>query len=150
MIARAAAPTQHRACAQRGFSLVAAVFLITILALLSAYLIQLRVYQETGMTLDMLGTRAYAASRAGAEWGAYNALRNNTCTPTTALAFGGALAGFAATVTCSRSTYNEAGTPINIDTIVANGCNQSSGGNCPNPAPGAYYVERQITMTVGR
>lgn len=135
---------------QRGFALVSAVFLITILFLLAAYLVGVRVYQEAGGTLDTLGTRAYAAARSGAEWGAYNALRNGACSPSTALALGGTLAGFTATVSCSRSTHNEAGTTIDIDTIVANGCNQPAAGNCPNASPGPFYVERQITITVGQ
>lgn len=139
-----------RAGRERGFTLVAAVFLIAILALLSAYLVSLRVYQDSATSLDVLGTRAFAAARAGAEWGAYNTLRNNTCTPGAALAFEGSLAGFTATVTCSRSSHDEAGTAIDIDTIVANGCNQPVSGNCPNAAPGAYYVERQYSITVAR
>lgn len=136
--------------AQRGFTIVAAVFLITILALMSAYLVGLRTHQESGMSLDTLGTRAYAAARAGAEWGAYNTLRNDTCTPGATLAFEGSLAGFIATVTCSRSSHDEAGTTIDIDTIVANGCNQPASGNCPNAVPGAYYVEREYSISVAR
>jgi MSHA biogenesis protein MshP len=134
--------------AQRGFTIVAAVFLVTLLSLLSAYLIAVRVYQESGITLDMLATRAYAAARSGTEWGAYNSLRNNTCAASTALGFGGSLAGFVTTVACTRSVYDEGGSPINIDMIVANACNQPAAGNCPNPAPGPHYVERQITLTV--
>ena len=133
---------------QRGFTIVAAVFLITILSLLSAYLIGLRVYQELDVTLDTLGTRAYAAARSGAEWGAYNSIRNNTCTGTTALTLGGSLAGYKATVTCVRSTFNEGGTTVLIDTIIANACNQPLAGNCPNTAPATNYVERQMTFMV--
>lgn len=135
---------------ERGFALASAIFLLTILLLLSAYLVAFRVNQDSAVSLDALGTRAYAAAHSGAEWGAYNSLRNDTCTSTTALALAGTLAGFTATVTCTRSTYNEAGTTISMDTIVANACNQPAAGNCPNAAPGAYYVERQITMTVTR
>jgi MSHA biogenesis protein MshP len=133
---------------QRGFTIVAAVFLVTILSLLSAYLVGLRVYQESDVTLDTLGTRAYAAARSGAEWGAYHSLRNNTCAAATALALGGSLAGYTATVTCSRSTYDEGGTAVLIDTIVANACNQPLAGNCPNTMPAANYVERQMTFMV--
>lgn len=136
--------------AQRGFTLVAAVFLIAILSLLSAYLITLRSYQDTGISLDMLGTRAYAAARAGAEWGAFNSLQNGACAPATAVGLAGTLAGYTATVTCSRATYSEADQTVTVDTIVSTGCNQPSGGACPNVAPGAFYVERQLTLTVAR
>jgi MSHA biogenesis protein MshP len=134
---------------QSGFTLVAAVFVTTILALLSVYLMRLHVYQESAVALDTLGTRAYAASRAGAEWGAYEALRNNACGGTS-LALAGTLAGFTATVTCLRTPYDEGGTTVEVFTIVSTGCNQPAAGSCPNLSPGAYYVERQVTMTVGR
>lgn len=136
--------------AQRGFALMSAIFLITILFLLSAYMVSIRAYQESGVALDTLATRAYAAARSGAEWGAYNSLRTNSCVPTTSLVLAGTLAGFTATVTCARTAFNEAGTIVNIDTIVANACNQPVAGNCPNAAPGANYVERQITTSVGQ
>lgn len=133
---------------QRGFTIVAAVFLITILSLLGAYLVGLRVSQESEVTLDTLGTRAYAAGRSGAEWGAYNSLRNNTCAPSTSVALGGSLASFTATVTCVRGNYDEAGTAVVIDTIVANACNQPLAGNCPSSTPGKNYAERQFTFLV--
>lgn len=135
---------------QAGFTLVTAVFLITILFLLSAFMIGFRVYQDSSFSLDALGTRALAAARAGVEWGTYSSLRNNSCAASTSLALTGTLASYTATVTCARSAYNEAGATVNIDTIVANACNQPSGGNCPNAAPGANYAERQLTVTVGQ
>ena len=52
---------------QRGFSLVTAIFLITILMLLSAYMIGCRVFQDSSISLDTLATRAYAAARAGVD-----------------------------------------------------------------------------------
>ena len=135
---------------QRGFVLMSGIFLITILFLLSAYMIGLRVRQDSSLSLDTLGTRAFAAARSGVELGAYNALRNGTCSPTTALTLGGTLAGFTASVTCTRTAYDEAGTAVNVDTIVVNARNQPAVGVCPSPAPGANYVERQITIAVGQ
>ena len=135
---------------QAGFALVTGVFLITMLFLLSAYMIGFRVQQEAGISLDTLGTRAYAAARSGVEWGAYNSLRNNTCAASTALAFGGTLSGYTATVTCTRSPFDEAGVTVNMDTIVANACNQPTSGACPNNAPSTNYVERQLTIMVSQ
>ena len=134
----------------RGFTLVAAVFLIAVLAMLSAYLVTLRSYQDAGFSLETLGLRAYSASRAGAEWAAYNSLRNNACAATTGIVLGGSLSGFTATVSCSRATYSEGANTVAVDTIVSTSCNQPAAGACPNPAPGAFYVERQITMTVAQ
>jgi MSHA biogenesis protein MshP len=146
--------TRNGASLQRGFTLVTGVFLITLLFLLSAFMISFRVYQDAGVSLDTLGTRAYAAARAGAEWGAYQALRPGPCvTGTTSLALAGTLAGYTATVQIQASTYDEAGTNITMCNITATACNQPVGGppgTCPNPAPGANYAERQITAMVGQ
>ena len=117
------------------------------MSLLSAYLIGIRVYQESGVTLDMLATRAFAAARSGTQRGAYNSLRNNACATSTALAFGGSLAGFTATVACTRNVYDEGGSATNVDSIVATPAT-SRCGKRPIPTPGANYVERQITLTV--
>ncbi len=150
MIERIPTRIPNRASSQRGFALVTSVFLITMLFLLSAYMVGFRVQQDAGVSLDTLGTRAYAAARSGVEWGAYNSLRNNTCAASSALAFSGTLSGYTATVTCTRSQFDEAGVTVSTDTIVANACNQPAGGNCPNNAPGANYVERQVTIMVSR
>lgn len=135
---------------ERGFALASSVVMLTILFLLSAYMVAFRVYQEAGVALDTLATRAHAAARAGAEWGLYNSLRNNACAASTSIALGGSLAGYTATVTCTRSAFNEGGATVNMDTIVANACNQPAAGACPNNAPAANYVERQMTVTVGQ
>ena len=146
MSSRSGGHTQ--AAAQRGFALVSGIFLITILFLLSAYMVSLRVRQDASASLDTLGTRAYAAARSGAEWGAYQSLRNGACAAGTVLTPAG-LTGFTVNVSCTRTAYNEAGTVVTTDTIVANACNQPAAGACPNAAPGTNYVERQITLTVG-
>ena len=138
---------------QRGFALVTGIFLITILFLLSAYLISFRVYQDSSISLDTLGTRAFAAARSGIEWGAYQSLRPGPCAvgaTTTSLALGGTLSAFTATVVTTGVQFNEAGTIVTMCSITSNACNQPTGGNCPNAAPGANYAERQITVTVGQ
>jgi MSHA biogenesis protein MshP len=147
MIATLKMRKRVRASMQRGFSLVTGVFLITILFLLSAYMISFRVYQDASVSLDTLATRAYAAARAGVEWGAYNSLTPNNCAASTSLALGGTLSGFTVIVTCTRNAFDEGGITVNIDTIVATACNNAA---CPPATPGANYVERKITSMVGR
>jgi MSHA biogenesis protein MshP len=132
-----------------GFAIVTAIFIIVALAALSAAIVSLVRTQQTGSALDTEGARAYQAARAGMEWGAYRSLRDNSCVAATSIALGGSLGAYVATVGCTRSTHNEAGTNLNIDTIVATACNQPAAGNCPNPAPGAAYAERQISIMVG-
>ena len=134
--------------AQRGFTLVSAIFLIVILGAMSAYMINFRLYQEAGITLDTLGTRAYGAACSGVEWGAYNSLRNGACAASTSLALGGTLGAHTVTVACNfEGPYDEGGSTVRVDTIVSIACNSAT---CPPVTPGPNYVERQITVTVSR
>jgi MSHA biogenesis protein MshP len=132
---------------QEGFALVSAIFLITVLFLLGAYLVGLRTSQSSAATLDLLGMRAYSAARSAIEWAAYDSLRNGLCSASTTLTFGGTLSDFTATVTCTRTTYAEAST-VTVDAIVATACNQPAASTCPNASPGVNYVERQLAITV--
>ena len=129
-----------------GFALPTAIFLMVILAAIAAFLIGIRLLQDSSTTLDVLGARAYQAAKAGIQWGTYNSLINNTCGGT-ALTFGGTLSSFGATVTCSTTTHTEGTTTVNIDTITSTACNQPP---CPNAAPTGNYVERQLTTVVNR
>jgi MSHA biogenesis protein MshP len=129
-----------------GFAIVTAIFIIVALAALAAAIVSLVRTQQTGSTLDTEGARAEQAARAGVEWGAFNSLQNNICAATTSFVLGGTLSAYTATVNCTRTQHNEAGTTVNIDTIVATACNQPA---CPNPAPAAGYAERQISIVVG-
>jgi len=132
-----------------GFAIVTAIFIIVALAALAAAIVSLVRTQQTSSTLDTEGARAYQAARSGVEWGAFKSLRNDTCA-NASFTLGATLAAYTATVTCTRTLHDEAGTAVNIDTITATACNQPAAGICPNPAPGANYAERQITIMVGR
>src|SRR5262245_24324860 len=95
----------------RGFSIVAAIFLLVVLALLGTAIVYVTGLQQSGHQLDVLGARAYQAARAGIEWGAFQVLDPNntiaspalpTCPATTNLTgLGGSLASFTVTVTCN-------------------------------------------------
>ena len=62
---------------QKGFSLVTAIFLLVGLGALGAAMMTFFTAQQQSSALDVLGSRAYQASRAGIDWGAYQILRNN-------------------------------------------------------------------------
>jgi MSHA biogenesis protein MshP len=124
---------------------------------LGAFIVRVNSMQSGSVALDVLGTGAYQAARAGTEWGAYQALRvvgpaPAVCFGQTNVAFSGtSLAPFTATVSCVRTTAEELGVTETIDQITATACNEPTSGNCPNPAPTlANYVERRITITVGQ
>jgi MSHA biogenesis protein MshP len=92
---------------QRGMSLVVAIFLIVVVASLSAFAVATTRATRDSTNLQLLGDRALFAARAGAEWGGYRALRQNFCplgiwTTLPALTQG-ALRGFVVRVQCTRS-----------------------------------------------
>jgi hypothetical protein len=91
-------------------SLVAAIFLIVIIALLASFAVTAGTSKAGATNQAMLADRAVAASHAGAEWGAYRARVANSCVGGAGTTFTinqGALRGFRVTVTCT-STLHEA------------------------------------------
>ena len=145
---------------QRGFSIIAAIFLIVILSALAAFAVTLFRVQQGSATLDQQGYRALQAAYAGFDWGAWQVLRNPpppaaapACPAATNLTMpaGGSLGLFRATVTCTRTQHAEAGTTASLYRIVSTACfPATAGGVCPNPAPTADYVERQFQGTIER
>lgn len=135
---------------QRGFSIVTAIFLIVVLAALGAFAVSMFRVQQTSAAFDELGARAYQSAQAGIEWGAWQVLRGpGTCAAATGnLALPGSLALFTVTVSCTSTAHTEAGNPVTIYQLTAVACNQPAAGACPNPAPGADYVERQVQGAV--
>ena len=100
------------AARQAGFSLVAAVFLIVVLAALGAFAVQIAMTQYQGADVEVLGARAQAAAQTGIEYAANLALHTHAfCGPVggpssqiLTLAQG-ALTGFVVTVTCTHTTH---------------------------------------------
>lgn len=54
--------------AQRGSSLVIAIFILVVLSLLGAALIEIMETNEEAFTYEVLGTRAYNAAQSGIQW----------------------------------------------------------------------------------
>jgi MSHA biogenesis protein MshP len=145
---------------QRGFVLMAAVFLIVVFAAIGAYLVTVASGQVEAASQDEQGTRAYLAARAGIDWGAYQLLRDPagsfaTTTCTTPLASQtltlGALGGpagdsFLASIACTRSTEAEGGATIEVFLITSTGCNRVA---C-TASGDAGYVERQLQLVVAK
>ena len=137
--------------AQRGFSIVTAIFLIVVLGLLGVFIVTVVGMQQQSQALDVQGVRAYHAARAGIEWGAYQLLRDSggaftaTCnggTATSNLTFG----DFTATVTCTAgASLSEGASTVRAYRIVSNGCNQPA---CPTVTTSATYVERELAISI--
>ena len=98
---------------QSGFTLITALFLLIVVALLSVYLVTFRNVQQSTVFYAQQGARAMQAAHAGIEWGIYESVVNSVCIanpPFTAA--GTALSAFSITVDCTSSAHDEAGIPI--------------------------------------
>lgn len=148
--------------AQRGFSIVTAVFLVVILALLGVFIVSITGLQQSSQALDVQGVRAYQAARTGIEWGAYRVLDPNNAlaaalpacpaSPTHLTGLAGSLSAFTVTVTCSSTDTTEGNRNIRVFQLVATGCN-APGAAPPASCPGTTatgYVERRVQATLAK
>lgn len=153
----------------RGFALLSAIFILVVLAMLGAALLHVSSFQQIGAALDMQGTRAYQAARAGIEWSIYKVnataaynfsygtpvgavgsadpnLRTCPASPTSFVPPAATFAGFTVTVTCA--TTADANNGPTVFALTSTACNQPDDGACPNTAnPGPLYVERRLDVT---
>ena len=141
----------------RGFGAIAAIVVLVVLATLAAAIVRLGQSTQTGSAQDILGARAWAAARAGTEWGLYQALKGNwtTCSGSSQTLDLTADTGLRVTVRCSSSVYNEGETStgtaqtLRLCTIDAVACNSTSA--CPDNTravnPGYIERRRQVQVT---
>lgn len=131
--------------------------LLTALAVFGASVVVVSTTQHAGSALDLEGVRAYHAAKGGLEWGMYHVLRTGFagCTGVNSidgktLTYGGNLTGFRVTLTCTSSIHEEGTGNVTMFEIRANACNDTV---CPAPGtpapPPAFYVERELRVTVG-
>jgi MSHA biogenesis protein MshP len=135
---------------QKGFSLVSAIFLLVVLAFLGAAMVTFSTNQNQSAAMDVMGSRAYQAARAGMEWGAYGVLRGGgACAVLTNLPPGtlaGTLSGFSVDVTCVLSAASEVNAVAGTVTVYDLTSTATQGG-----APGSPdYVERRIQVSIAR
>ena len=100
--------------AQRGFSLVAAIFLIVVLAGLAMVAVRISILQGQGVTEGLRAAQAFQAARSGIEWAAYSALNGGVCAPATLNLTEGGTLGFTVTVACSVSTHTEGTSTVHV------------------------------------
>jgi len=147
----------------RGFAIVAAIFILVVLAALGAFILSVSSSQQLGSALDVQGARAYQAARAGIEWGLYQVQATPAYNfsygtpPTTVGAVDGnlrscasasgsfALFGFTVTVECAPFADTQGGpTAFRLRSTA---CSQPHNGRCPNTTnPGQFYVERRLEL----
>jgi MSHA biogenesis protein MshP len=105
-------PTAPRSA--RGFTLVAALFLIVVVAALGAFAVRISAGQQQTVNLALLTARALAAANSGIEYGAYQAF-NGGCGGATFLLTEGGLNGFTVSVSCSVTTHTEGSAAPNVN-----------------------------------
>lgn len=134
----------------RGVGLVTAIFLLVVIAGLAVAMVTVYTAQQTSSALDVQGSRAYQAARAGLEWGIFRQARQGTCEASSSFAMDGttSLRDFSVTVTCQKleGPVTDSGDDNALDRwkVTATACNLSAAGTCPNPANSADYVQRVL------
>lgn len=140
---------------QQGFSLVTAIFLVVVLSLLGSMMVTFFTVQQQSAALDVLGARAYQASRAGIEWGMFevqqsgvagpafvNACQAGGALPQPPQPLGGTLSPFTVTLGCGAASYVEAASTLWVYSI--NSTARTTGAAAGSPD----YVERQLQVTI--
>jgi MSHA biogenesis protein MshP len=128
---------------QSGFSLVAAVFLIVVLAGLAAFAVQVAMSQYQGANLVLLEARAQAAADSGIEYGANRTLRAGGCaairSPLTLNQPG--LSGYSVNVSCAATNGHKVnGTPYTVYVLTSTATYGTYGRS--------GYVSRSVTRNV--
>lgn len=129
----------------RGFTLITALFLLTVVALLSVYMITIRNVQQSTVVFGLQGARAMQAAQTGLEWAVYDAINNNCASAPSTFNVTGvpALEAFSIQVSCTLSDHTEGVAPTDtITTYVLTSTAQT----------GTYgtldYVYRSLQATV--
>jgi MSHA biogenesis protein MshP len=87
---------------QNGFAIVAAIFLLVVLAALGAFMLTLSNSQQLTSAQDLQGTRTYWAAKAGIQWAADRIKATALCSAATFT-----LDGITVTVACQANGYTE-------------------------------------------
>lgn len=135
--------------ASRGFSIVTAIFLLVVLSFLGVAMVTFSTTQHQSSAMDVLGSRAYQAARAGVEWAAYHVTQSTAgtqwpgCVAGTSIPVAGTLAPFSLTVDCVPGSYTENGSTVWVYDITATA---KTGG----VAGDQNYIERVISVKMGK
>ncbi len=129
----------------RGFSLVASIFVLVVLAALGAFMVTLSAVERWTTVGAAQGARAYQAAQAGLEWGIYKAVPPvgaSSCVAAPAFV----LNNFSVTVTCTPdpgNPYTEgANNNLNVYTISSTAVSVGTAVGSPD------YFSRTLTVTV--
>ncbi|MFT5221225.1 MAG: MSHA biogenesis protein MshP [Planctomycetota bacterium] len=109
----------RRSLKQSGFTLVAAIFLLVVVAGLVVHMVNLRAVQQTTLVYGVLGARAMQAARSGIEWGISNhQVAGIPCTTTSFSPGAAVLSNFNVTVSCTQTSHSEGDNLVPANTII--------------------------------
>jgi len=103
--------------AQRGVSLITAIFLLVVLAALGFYAARIGVMQQQTVTSSLRAAQAFHAARSGIAWGAHRAVGSGWCGTATLNLSEVGTAGFDVQVQCTQSAHVEGAATINVFVI---------------------------------
>jgi MSHA biogenesis protein MshP len=129
----------------RGFTLVTAVFLIIVLAVLGVFMVTMLATQRQSTALSIVGARAHFAAQSGMERAVAHVISGGDCSPfpATVALTGGAADGFDVTLSCDARVVTEGPTGTPAYAVYSLSATAELG----NPGePG--YVSRTIDATV--
>ena len=122
---------------QSGISLITAIFLLVVVALLVVYITNIRVVQQTTLLYGVQGARATNAAQSGIEWGIYESMvLTPGCPPLTTLT----IDTFDVEVDCSSTSHFEGATNVVTYQLTATATLGTFGS--------LDYVQRQIRAKV--
>jgi len=130
---------------ERGFSLIAALFVMIVVALAVIAMARLSADTSGAFSLSLQQARAYQAARAGIEWGISRAVKEGSCASSASLSLDGSLAEFSGVrVSCEPRNYpaRENGKTLTLYTLTAVAQNAAS------PSARPDYAYRELTAKV--
>jgi MSHA biogenesis protein MshP len=104
---------------QRGFSLMSAIFLVVVVAMIAGFAVSIGNAQRSGSVLGLVATRAAFAAQSGLDWAVAVVTDTHACVPggATLSPEGPGLDGFVVTVDCVAVAVTEGSVPYTIFTL---------------------------------
>ena len=128
---------------QKGFLMLMSIYILVVMGLALSTGVKMLTVQSATSALAVKGTRAKLAADAGLEWASYQVNSTQAC-PAASSSFSlsaGSLNGISVVVTCSATTFDEAGVTItNVDLVSI----AEDGTYKVTPT----YVQRQVSATL--
>ncbi len=126
---------------QNGFTIVQAIFIVVVLALMGTYMMTLSSVQQSTTTQAYLQAQVYQAARSGLEWGIKHVVDNKTCFATWSPGSAPNIDGCRVTVSCVKvDSYSEGSSVYGVYNLAAFATYGSTG----TPE----FVSRKLEVTI--